>query len=226
MVKQCTVVYGYNTYVLESVAAARRKARALIAENPKARASLYVDNKLIEIIGIDLRASEIPIESLLRGVPEEDWGLAWEAIESMKKRGLTFPGQGSIFSFIMTFIKVKKFNAEFHLRRIKNPHTGKVERSYLPTSLPVSSALVIYGTQADNVDDDDKVSGSLEMTANAKKVSDHYGMTEDEIRHDLGLKGIPAYFIERLLLGEKIVYSRLSQDEKKYYKIVKDLLLD
>jgi hypothetical protein len=208
-----------RTVTVDSKEKAKEMAAIAIGDT-MARAELFKDGNLIEIIGNDLKAGEIPCEVLIRGIPKEHWGLAWEAIVNAQDKNLVFATQGRLFAFISTYIYRKDFNETYYLSRTK-AHG----REYIRRSLPVTEAMEIYGIAEIGEDGDSKYGemiGGAYFDGSLSEVAISNGIDEIEYGADLSRLGLPEEFIERILDGERLTQSRLNADELRWLKLLRE----
>lgn len=170
-----------------------------------------------------MKANQVSAEELLRGIPREQWALGWEAIMDATRKDIDFATQGRIFAYIKTYIYRKEFQEKYYLQRKKNKKTGKVERTYIMRSLPVTHAMAVYGVselnKEGNSNYNDMIGGAYLNGDIAEAAKNANEMEEIELRCDLSALGIPDYFIDRILEGERLFKCNLTREELLYLEI-------
>ena len=166
-----------------------------------------------------IKANQVAVEELLRGIPKEQWGLGWEAIEDATKKDIVFKTQGAIFAYINTYIWRKDFNDTYYQRRTKA--NGN---EYIMKSLPVTAAMEKYGiaeyNDAGESNYQDMIGGAFFDGTINDDLTDNVSLME--YRVDLSRLGIPDYFIDIIMDGGKIFVTKLTKEEREYLEIARE----
>lgn len=167
-----------------------------------------------------MKANEFKIESVLKWFKRTSWSIVWEGIMSASEKDLDFPRIESLVKWLKTYEGWAIHGEEFYLRRTKQTDENGntyTKREWILKSNPVTAALDsgnvipagMFGEEEDLYAQ--MIDGALG--------SDDSSYEAIELKVDLELLGIPEYFIEKLMIGEKIIASHLTPEEVGYLKL-------